>query len=403
MIFKHTFRFNHAVVVSVLLFAASSTIIYGCRRNHERALTNPASPGPIFLNVAKGVSPAQMKVNGLTVMVTDQASGAVVASQAFTEPTLPLNLAFNVIIPPCLYTITARVVLTDGSTNADSANVNACTYADGAITLIIVTEIPTPTPSPTPTSTETPRPMPTEIPTEVPTPTPVLPTATPTVTPTPNPCIVTTTADSGTGSLRQALATSPCCTTITFTSAVSTIILGGAPLNVPGSCTNLIIDGSGGSGNQVILNGNNASTVLSVSGVATLNALTISGGWNPGLGGGIFVNSSGSVTLTSSTIVTANAAELGGGIANSGTINVGGTISANTANGFGGGIANFGALMLSAGHLIAGNHSDNNNDGGTFENGGGIYTAGSCPTGANYGSGNYRGNPGVLDNCNGNP
>jgi hypothetical protein len=191
-------------LVLVILFG----LLAGCPRKHrERGMTAPVNPPAIVLNVANGAD-LRAKVTGLTVTVADQASGAVVDAQTFADPTFPLNLSINVTIPPCVYTITAMAVLRDGSSNSDSASVDACAFAGSAITLRIVTEEPTPIPTstatppalptgtpvatvpPAPTATPTVPPAPTETPTVPPAPTetptvPPVPTATPTVPPVP--------------------------------------------------------------------------------------------------------------------------------------------------------------------------------------------------------------------------
>ena len=94
----------------------------------------------------------------------------------------------------------------------------------------------------------------------------------------------------------------------------------------------------------------------------------------------------------------------GGGIGNNtgGDTTINGTISNNAADRSGGGIENQGTLILGSGHMIEENHADNDDSGG--ETGGGISTTGTCPSGANYGTGNYRGSgTATIDNCNGNP
>lgn len=180
-------------VISNLMLLILFGLLAGCPRKHqERGVTTPANPPAVVLNMSRG-SALHAKVTGLTVVVTDQASGAVVDTQTFADPTFPLNLTLEVTIPPCLYAITATAVLRDGSRNSASASVDACAFAGDAITLAIVTEEPTPTPSPIPTVTPTSAPtvtpttIPMLIPTTTPTPTetPVPPTPTPTETPVP--------------------------------------------------------------------------------------------------------------------------------------------------------------------------------------------------------------------------
>jgi len=271
-------------------------------------------------------------------------------------------------------------------------------------------------------------------------------------------CVVQNTNDSGAGSLRRMLDDlgTTGCTTITFADTVvgKTITLAGTELTVANDVT---IDGCAG----VTISGNNRSRVFLVYSAtatvtATLTGLTITGGRSSGGGGGIF--NVGTLTLASSTKVSNNKAFDGGGIYNNGGIlTVNGEVSNNTADGYGGGIVNavivatltvngtvsnntafdgggifnFGTLTVNgtvsnntvlgsgggiynwrgtltltgSGNLIEGNHCDNNNTGRSF--GGGIWTSGSCPAGANYGTApnqNFRGSgTGTIDNCNGNP
>jgi hypothetical protein len=129
-------------VLGILLILSALLIAHGCREEHRRgAVTSPTAKTPLYLNVGKGLSP-QMKVTGLTLTVTDQASGAGVSSQAFADPTFPVNTSLNLTTPPCTYLLTATAVLTDGTSNSDSVTVDACAYTGGTIILSIVTEEP---------------------------------------------------------------------------------------------------------------------------------------------------------------------------------------------------------------------------------------------------------------------
>ncbi|WP_017715812.1 DUF4347 domain-containing protein [Kamptonema formosum] len=98
---------------------------------------------------------------------------------------------------------------------------------------------------------------------------------------------VTTTADSGAGSLREAIAKAQAGDTITFSSSLAnkTITLTTGQLNV---IKNLIVDGAGAAG--LTLSGNNASRVFEVGGLGTnftLKNLTVANGRTTGEGGAI--------------------------------------------------------------------------------------------------------------------
>ncbi len=98
---------------------------------------------------------------------------------------------------------------------------------------------------------------------------------------------VTNNADSGAGSLRQAIADAAAGDTIQFASSLAnqTITLTSGQLNVT---KNLIIDGAAAAG--LTISGNNASRVFEVQGLATnfaLNNLTVANGRTAGDGGGI--------------------------------------------------------------------------------------------------------------------
>lgn len=141
---------------------------------------------------------------------------------------------------------------------------------------------------------------------------------------------VTNGNDSGSGSLRQAIADACAGDTITFASGVTTVTLTSAALLIN---KNLTIDGGlgvtvtrqGGSPNFRIFNILFGNTVL-------LNRLVnTNGNTNPGDGGGI--RNRGTLTLVDSTV--------SGNSANGTT----GSVAAGTL-GIGGGISNFGTLML---------------------------------------------------------
>ncbi|MBS1792203.1 MAG: VCBS repeat-containing protein [Acidobacteria bacterium] len=178
--------------------------------------------------------------------------------------------------------------------------------------------------------------------------------------------VVTNTADSGAGSLRAAIAaanSSPTDETITFSIpstdpgcvvTVCTIRLTSGELVINSSSTagSLMIIKSFDAAN-IIISGNNASRVFSVSSGAnlTLGGVTVTGGNSVGTtqsfnGGGIY--NGGAVNLSNSTVSGNSAGNNGGGIYNAGTLTLtNSTVSGNSApNDVGGGIYNAGTSTL---------------------------------------------------------
>ena len=177
---------------------------------------------------------------------------------------------------------------------------------------------------------------------------------------------VTSTADSGAGSLRQALADAMNGDTITFASALSgaTITLSSAPLTV-----NKTVSINGAALPLALtLSGNNAKALFSVgsSGVLTLTRLTLANG-NGNYGGALY--NGGTLTLDRVTLTNNNALS-GGAIYTVGTL----TIRNSTLNGnrafSGGAIDNYGALTIHN-STFSGNHA--NNTGGGLFNAGTLY------------------------------
>ena len=213
------------------------------------------------------------------------------------------------------------------------------------------------------------------------------------------PCTVTTKADDASlsGSLRAVLTQSACCATITFAGSIDTITLGGSPLTVPKACTNLMIDGSGGSGGSVTIDGNGNSRVMEVpTGVtATLDALTITGG-SAINGGGI--SNEGTLTVGSATTVSGNTATYGGGIYNNGaTVMVNGAINGNTAV-MGGGIFNYNNGTLVVSGTVSGNTAS---IGGGIGNGGSLTLSGTVSSNSATWYGGGIDNGGTLLALNG--
>ncbi len=188
--------------------------------------------------------------------------------------------------------------------------------------------------------------------------------------------IVTTNADSGAGSLRQAITnadTTPG-TDIVFDPSLAnqTITLTSGAL--PTITANTTITGLGAS--ELFVSGNNAYQVFSIGSGATvsISGMTIEDGLAANANGGAIFNA-GDLTLTSSTITGSKATGthsagtgLGGGIYNKSsavaTLNYS-TISGNTATGFGGGIVNYGGTLSLDGSSV---------DSNTAPYGGGIFS-----------------------------
>jgi hypothetical protein len=226
----------------------------------------------------------------------------------------------------------------------------------------------------------------------------------------PSTLTVTNLNDSGSGSLRGALAQAQSGDTVVFARHLhGTITLTSGELQVG---QNVTIQGPGAS--NLTVSGNHASRVLEVLGGATvtMSGLTVCGGVGDlagtavlgGFGGGIAVDRGAALTLALAAVTgnTANTASAvndtsvsvsgsGGGIYNAGALTmVGDVVRDNTANagsalagtggavdGSGGGVYNAGTLTVTD-SLIAGNTA--NTGASSFLSGGeggGIYTSGA--------------------------
>ncbi len=174
--------------------------------------------------------------------------------------------------------------------------------------------------------------------------------------------VVTTTADSGAGSLRQIIANACDDSTITFD------IAGAGPHTITLTTGELVVDKNltinNNSGESITVSGNNASRVFNINSGKTvsINALTITGGSVPADGGGGIKNSGGTLTLTSCNVY-GNTAGVGGGISTQGSLtinncNIGGTLAGqpNTATvNSGGGIQNVQGTLVIKNSSISGN------------------------------------------------
>jgi hypothetical protein len=202
---------------------------------------------------------------------------------------------------------------------------------------------------------------------------------TPTLNPacTANPVVVNN-ADSGAGSLRQAILDACLGSTITFDMTpghvTSPITLTTAELSIN---ENLTITGPGA--NALTISGNNSSRVFNIqSGIVIISDLTISSGTSLFLGGGI--SNAGTLTISNSTITgnsVGSGATNGGGVYNAGdgataTLTLNNSIVSGNTAGAGGGIFNFArnggsATLTVSNSVISGNLTSGSVGGGGIE------------------------------------
>ena len=171
--------------------------------------------------------------------------------------------------------------------------------------------------------------------------------------------------DNGAGSLRQAILDAnvdPDADIIQFASGVTgTITLTSGELYITDA-----VDLQGPGAGVVTVSGNNTSRVFHVSANATISGLTITGG-SSNVGGGIYNEYNGTLTVQNSILSGNSASHNGGGIANGGTLTVvSSTLSGNSALG-GGGINNDGTLTVDS-STLSGNSA-------SYGGGGGISTS----------------------------
>ncbi|MBD9390785.1 IPTL-CTERM sorting domain-containing protein [Acidovorax sp. ACV01] len=175
---------------------------------------------------------------------------------------------------------------------------------------------------------------------------------------------VLNTSDAGAGSLRDRISAAAPGDTIVFGPGVAGTIPLASTLSV---AQNLTIRGPGAG--SLTINGQNTVRVFSVTGGAlTLSAVTISNGFTTGLGGGLDVLATATLTLSNS-VLSNNAAANGGAIsiANGGTLTVTNSTFANnsTTSVGGGGLINFGNSTV-IGNTFVGNNAPIN--GGAINN-----------------------------------
>ncbi len=236
----------------------------------------------------------------------------------------------------------------------------------------------------------------------------------------PPPVLVTTTNDSGPGSLRQAVADALPGAAVNFTNTLSgqTILLTSGEITVIQDLTidasalagGIAIDGNATgrlfefvSGTTSLLasltltnglaSGSSGGAIYLNNATLTVSNCTLSGNVTHGSGGGIH-NEAGTLTIVNSTLFGNSASNSfgptsGGGIANnSGTLTIlNSTVSGNIAVPYGGGLASFGPLYLTN-TIVAGNTASFESDiFGDIDNAAGNLTNGNpmlAPLG-NYG------------------
>ena len=166
---------------------------------------------------------------------------------------------------------------------------------------------------------------------------------------------------SGPESLRQRITDASAGDTLSFAPGLDgeTIVLDGSPLVID---KDLTIDAST-LPNGISISGGDLSRVVSIEGASavTLNGLTVTGGSvAAGLtgGGGIRVTAGSQLVLVDSTIEGNTSADMGGGIANYGSMNISGsTIAANHAADTGGGVFTAANPVTIENSTISGNTS----------------------------------------------
>jgi hypothetical protein len=206
------------------------------------------------------------------------------------------------------------------------------------------------------------------------------------------PSTVTSLADSGLGSLRDAIASTPAGGVVNFQPGLTGVIdLASGTLVIDHSLT---IAGPGAG--ALTISGDNAFCVFLISGptpTVALSGLTIANGYSSTDGGGIC--NAGKLTITDCVITDNVAYSCAGGIANSGTLSLHGcTLSNNSATpgwgGGGGAIYNGNGLVTVTSCTFSGNAAE---QGGAIINNGGILKV----QGSTF-SGNHGGAGGAIFN-----
>ena len=211
--------------------------------------------------------------------------------------------------------------------------------------------------------------------------------------------VVTTTADSGPGSLREAIANAAAGETINF--AVSGIIvLTSGELAID---KNLTIAGPGADNLMIqrsLLPGTPDFRIFDIQlGTVTISGLTVNNGRSD-FGGGVFNGDDATLNMHDTRISGNSASGAGGGIYNGGTLTLDDTaIIDNSAQGagiegaFGGGIENFVGTIVRMnrcvlrGNSVSGNSADGGGFGGALDNAGRILLMDHCDFSGNSATG----------------
>jgi len=144
-----------------------------------------------------------------------------------------------------------------------------------------------------------------------------------------------------------------------------------------------------GAGAGAKINGNKEGTALTIETdvPVTIENITITGGETAGNGGGIYLASASSVTISENTEIISNDAKDGGGIFNAGTLYLcGGVISKNTASNCGGGVYSTGTMFM-YGSAVIGDSSKTTaatKDESCYSNKATVKGGGICSTGNLY-------------------
>jgi uncharacterized repeat protein (TIGR01451 family) len=204
--------------------------------------------------------------------------------------------------------------------------------------------------------------------------------------------VVTTNADSGPGSLRQAITDACADSNITFSNAVSSITLSSELVIDKG----LTIQGPGAS--LLTISGNTAVRVFNVTAANTIlgtpevtfAGVTISNGKVTGAKGGGILNSSTAIVNVTNSVLSNNTAgsdgsSQGGGIANNstGTINVTRSTVSNNSAGYGAGLFNNGTGTINVINSTLNNNPATLSGGGIYNNGTGTVTVTNSTLSAN--------------------
>src|SRR5215469_3108140 len=178
---------------------------------------------------------------------------------------------------------------------------------------------------------------------------------------------VTTTADSGPGSLRNAIAAAGPGDIILFSSTLAgqTIHLTSGELLIG---QNLTINASALAGGILIDGGGNGRVLEIGSATVMINALTVTNGSASGdTGGGVLLDDATTTLTAINCVFSCNSAEFGGGISTYGTLTLNNcTVSKNIANVYGGGIFCYGGGLTGSNCTFSAN-SVSGGGGGAIE------------------------------------